>query len=100
MNILIVGAGIVGFNLAQELSHEGHDISIIDLNRELCEAVSTELGVAAICGTLTRLADEAPAPRIEALVRQLEREFELTRLQLEEERQQRQNQRRVRQIPR
>ena len=30
MKILIVGAGVVGFNLAEELSHEGHDISIID----------------------------------------------------------------------
>ena len=56
-------------------------------------------GVAAICGTLARLADEAPPPRIEALIRQLEREFELTRLQLEEERQRRQNQRQIRTPP-
>ena len=34
MRILIVGAGVVGFNLAQELSKEGHDIAIIDQDRE------------------------------------------------------------------
>ena len=46
-------------------------------------------GVAAICQTLERLAKDAPAERIQALVRQLEREFDLSRRQLEEERTQR-----------
>ena len=46
-------------------------------------------GVAAICSTLQRLADEAPEARIRALVRQLDRELELARLQLDEERERR-----------
>ena len=50
MNILIVGAGIVGFNLAQELSHEGHDISIIDADAEKIKVISEKLDVLAIRG--------------------------------------------------
>jgi len=50
MNILIVGAGIVGFNLAQELSHEGHDISIIDSDAEKIKLISEKLDVLAIRG--------------------------------------------------
>lgn len=50
MNILIVGAGIVGFNLAQELSHEGHDISIIDANPEKIKLISEKLDVLAVRG--------------------------------------------------
>ncbi|MEE8128319.1 MAG: NAD-binding protein, partial [Nitrospinaceae bacterium] len=50
MNILIVGAGIVGFNLAQELSHEGHDISIIDTDAEKIKLISEKLDVLAIRG--------------------------------------------------
>jgi len=50
MNILIVGAGIVGFNLAQELSHEGHDISIIDADPEKIKVISEKLDVLAVRG--------------------------------------------------
>jgi len=50
MNILIVGAGIVGFNLAQELSHEGHDISIIDADAGTIQRISEKLDVLAIHG--------------------------------------------------
>ena len=50
MNILIVGAGIVGFNLAQELSHEGHDISIIDSDADTIQRISEKLDVLAVRG--------------------------------------------------
>jgi trk system potassium uptake protein TrkA len=53
MRIVIAGAGIAGRRLAGALSAGRHDISIIDLNRELCEAISTELGVVAISGNAT-----------------------------------------------
>ena len=33
MNIIIVGCGKVGSTLAGQLSQEGHDISIIDINK-------------------------------------------------------------------
>ncbi len=50
MNILIVGAGIVGFNLAQELSHEGHNISIVDDDSHRIKLISDKLDVLAIHG--------------------------------------------------
>ena len=50
MKILIVGAGIVGNNLAQELSEEGHDISIIDQDAEKIRRISETLDVMSVCG--------------------------------------------------
>jgi len=53
MRIVIAGAGVAGRRLAGALSAGRHDISVIDLNRELCEAISTELGVVTISGNAT-----------------------------------------------
>ena len=50
MRILIVGAGIVGYNLAQELSHEGHDIAIVDQNPERIRRITDTLDVMAVEG--------------------------------------------------
>jgi len=50
MRILIVGAGVVGFNLAQELSKEGHDIAIIDQNLEKMRRISDTLDVLSVIG--------------------------------------------------
>ena len=45
MNILIVGAGAVGFNLAKQLSQEGHDISIVEINSALVRKINEKLDV-------------------------------------------------------
>ena len=50
MRILIVGAGIVGTNLAQELSQEGHDIAIIDEDTEKIRRISDTLDVMSVRG--------------------------------------------------
>ena len=50
MRILIIGAGVVGNNLAQELSEEGHDISIIDQDAEKIRRISDTLDVLSIQG--------------------------------------------------
>jgi trk system potassium uptake protein TrkA len=50
MRILIVGAGVVGFNLAQELSKEGHDIAIIDQVPEKMRRISDTLDVLSVVG--------------------------------------------------
>ncbi|MDP7557462.1 MAG: Trk system potassium transporter TrkA [Nitrospinaceae bacterium] len=50
MRILIVGAGIVGTNLAQELSQEGHDIAIIDEDPEKIRRISDTLDVMSVRG--------------------------------------------------
>ena len=44
---------MVGRRLAARLASDRHDVAIIDLNRELCDAVSAEYGVVAICGNAT-----------------------------------------------
>ena len=48
MKILIAGAGIVGNNLAEQLSEEGHDISIIDGNAEKIRRISNTLDVMSV----------------------------------------------------
>jgi trk system potassium uptake protein TrkA len=50
MRILIVGAGVVGFQLANELSKEGHDISIIDSNPAKIKKINEKLDVLAFLG--------------------------------------------------
>ena len=50
MNIVIVGAGVVGFNLAEELSQEGHDISIVDVNPQKIKQISDKLDVLSVQG--------------------------------------------------
>ena len=50
MRILIIGAGVVGFNLAQELSREGHDIAIIDQAPEKMRRISDTLDVLSVIG--------------------------------------------------
>ncbi len=50
MRILIVGAGIVGYNLAQELSQEGHDIAIVDQDPERTRRITDTLDVLAVEG--------------------------------------------------
>ncbi len=50
MRILIVGAGVVGYQLAEELSQEGHDISIIGLDPIKIKRVMEKLDVMAFLG--------------------------------------------------
>ena len=50
MNIIIVGCGKVGSTLAKQLSKEGHDISIIDINDKVVEEFSNSNDVMGISG--------------------------------------------------
>ena len=50
MKILIVGAGVVGFHLAQELSSGKHDITVVDSNSEVIANVASKLDVMAVQG--------------------------------------------------
>jgi len=51
MNIIIAGAGNVGFNLAKTLSI-GHNITIIDKNSEALYRIQEHLDVLTVCGDL------------------------------------------------
>lgn len=50
MKILIVGAGAVGFNLASQLSNEGHDISIVEHDAALVRKINEKLDVFVVEG--------------------------------------------------
>jgi len=70
MRVVIAGAGVVGRRLAARLAAARHDVSIIDLNRELCDAVSAEYGIVALCGNATDIAtlEEAEVGRADVAV--------------------------------
>jgi trk system potassium uptake protein TrkA len=40
MRILILGAGDVGFHLAQQLAEENHDVVVIEQDRDRARAIS------------------------------------------------------------
>lgn len=50
MNIIIVGDGKVGFTLAEHLSRESHDVTIIDTNEDALKRASDALDVMCIKG--------------------------------------------------
>ncbi|ODS31833.1 MAG: potassium transporter protein [Candidatus Scalindua rubra] len=50
MKVLIIGAGAVGFNIAKQLSKEGHDISIVEENPELVQKITEKLDVSVVAG--------------------------------------------------
>ena len=50
MRIILVGAGVVGYHLAERLSVEGHDISVIDSSHDLVRRIDEKLNVLAIEG--------------------------------------------------
>jgi len=70
MRIVIAGAGVVGRRLAARLASDRHDVVVVELNRELCDAVSAEYGVAAICGNATDIValEEAEIGRADVAV--------------------------------
>ena len=65
MNIIIVGAGKIGFTLAQFLTREGHDVTVIERSSDRITLVNTTLDAISICGEvdidLLRLAGAAQA---------------------------------------
>ncbi|MDH5758774.1 MAG: Trk system potassium transporter TrkA [Gemmatimonadota bacterium] len=50
MKVLIVGAGEVGYHLAQRLSEENHDVVLIDSNPERVEFAAQQLDVITLLG--------------------------------------------------
>jgi trk system potassium uptake protein TrkA len=50
MRTVIIGAGEVGFNTARMLSHEGHDVVLVDKNEALVERASEQLDALVVQG--------------------------------------------------
>lgn len=53
MKIIIAGAGKIGYAIAEALSNEGHDITIIDKNSAAINRVSNELDIICVEGSAT-----------------------------------------------
>lgn len=53
MKIIIVGCGNVGFTLAEQLSKEGHDITVVDTREQFVENVTNNCDVLGIIGNGT-----------------------------------------------
>ncbi len=50
LKIILVGCGKVGHTLAEQLSKEGHDITIVDTNERVIKDVTELLDVIGVCG--------------------------------------------------
>lgn len=50
MKIIVVGCGKVGSTLARQLSEEGHDVSVIDVNQQVVNEVSSSCDVIGVVG--------------------------------------------------
>lgn len=63
MKIIIVGAGKVGFSLAEVLSSEKHDVTVIELDEERADIINEALDVKVISGNgaSLKVLDEAEA---------------------------------------
>ena len=53
MNIIICGAGRVGYTIAKLLSEQGHSITVIDLSSEDIQKINDTLDVKVIVGKAT-----------------------------------------------
>ena len=50
MKIVIVGAGMVGYSLTEHFSRSGHNITVIEKDKSLCEHISSKLDVFVVEG--------------------------------------------------
>ena len=50
MRVVIVGGGLVGSSLAEKLSGDGHDVVLVEQNRDLVAELNDRLDVQTICG--------------------------------------------------
>ena len=50
LNVIIAGGGRVGFQTASMLDDRGHDLTVIEPNRDRCDAIADEYVATIICG--------------------------------------------------
>lgn len=55
MKVTIIGGGKVGYYLVRTLIEHGHEPTVIEANRAVCEHIANEMDIPIICGDATRL---------------------------------------------
>ncbi len=70
MYVIVAGAGIVGGDLASKLVEKKHDVVVIDMDKEACDRLYSEIGVVAVNGNAARISTlkEAGIEKAEVLV--------------------------------
>lgn len=70
MKIIVVGGGKVGFTICEQLSREGHDITIIDLDGQKLKSIVNALDVMGVSGNGTsyRIQQEAGVEDADILI--------------------------------
>ncbi len=70
MRIIIVGGGVVGFNLAEHLRYEHHDISLIEKDQAIYEQIKDRSDIQILCGkgTSPRLLEAAGIKTADMLI--------------------------------
>ncbi len=66
MNIIIVGCGKVGIELAQKLSEEGHAVTMLDSNAHVLQETIGPVDVQGVCGNGTSYRDQMEAGVLQA----------------------------------
>ncbi len=51
MHVIVVGAGEVGFHIAERLSKEGHDVTVVEKKRDKEQLLRARLNALVICGS-------------------------------------------------
>ena len=51
MDIIMAGAGKIGYTLAVQLTKEGHDVTVIDRDNERLAEIGSSIDVMTVCGT-------------------------------------------------
>lgn len=70
MKILIVGAGVIGTDLAEELSQEEHEVSVVDVDQEKIKRLADTMDILAVVGegTSPRALKEAGIEKAEMVI--------------------------------
>jgi len=70
MFVIVAGAGLIGSQITPMLVENHHDVVVIDIDRDVCEAIHAETGAMAVHGSATdiRVLEEANAPKADAVL--------------------------------
>lgn len=76
MYVIVAGGGRIGTHITRILTAKKHDVVVIDIDPEVCEAIYAETGAMTICGNATSLTSlsKAGADKADAIICLMQRE--------------------------